>query len=248
MRRPLLVGNWKMNTSYAEARELATEIRRRSAASPVEVVLCPPFVWLDTVRRAVEGTDIRVGAQDVYWEDRGAYTGEVSPRQLKDLCDYVIVGHSERRALFGETDEVVARKAAAALAAGLTPIIAVGEDAAAFEAGRTEEVVRTQLAGSLPPSPRGAVVVAYEPLWAVGTGRPATPENAQAVAQVAREALNAAGVDADATPVLYGGSVTPENFAEFAVQPDLDGALVGGASLNAERFARLVDILAAAAY
>lgn len=244
MRRPLVVGNWKMNTSREEATQLAAAVRARVAAVPVEVVLCPPFVWLEAVRRELEGATIRVGAQDVYWESNGAYTGAVSAEQLAELCEYVIVGHMERRRLFGETDQDVARKVAAAVRAGIVPILVVGEDADARGAGRTEEVVRGQLAATLPPPGSGPLVVAYEPAWAIGSGNPATPEQAQAVAGILRAQLADSGWDRETVPVLYGGSVGPETFGGFIAQPDLDGALVGRASLDPEAFSAMVETAA----
>ncbi len=242
MRRPLVAGNWKMNTSYAEAQALAQGIRERASASPVEVVLCPPFVWLDLVRRILADTDIALGAQDVFWEDHGPYTGEVSPAQVRELCKYVIVGHSERRTLFNDTYEAVRKKCSAASAAGLVPILAVGEDAAERESGRTEEVVCAELAAALPEPPSGPIVVAYEPIWAIGRGYPADPEEAQRIARLIRSQLAQLGCDDENTPILYGGSVSAATFEGFVSQPDIDGALVGSASLDAEQFALLVEI------
>lgn len=248
MRRPLVAGNWKMHTSYSEAEELAAGIRDRARAVPVEVVLCPPFPWLELVRRVVAGTDLRVGAQDTYWEASGAYTGEVSPTQLRDLCDYVIVGHSERRALFGESDEVAARKFKAAIGAGLTPILAVGESSEEFEAGRTEEAIRRQLSPALDEPLEGRFVMAYEPVWAIGREVPAPPEHAGSVAALVRGELERRGHDAANTQILYGGSVGVTSFPEFLAQPDLDGALVGRVSLDPEQFSELVQMAALSEY
>lgn len=241
MRRPLIAGNWKMNTSYREAEELAAGIRERARAVPVEVVLCPPFPWLELVQRVVAGTDLRVGAQDTHWEAAGAYTGEVSPTQLKDLCDYVIVGHSERRALFGESDEAAARKFKAAIGAGLIPILAVGESSEEFDAGQTEEAVRRQLAPALDEPLEGGFVIAYEPVWAIGRDRPAPPEHAGNVASFVRGELERRGHDAASTQILYGGSVSVATFPQFLAQQDIDGALVGRVSLDAEQFSELVQ-------
>jgi triosephosphate isomerase len=248
MRRPLVAGNWKMNTSYREAEALARGVRDRAAGYPAEVVLCPPFVWLDLVRGVLAGTDLKLGAQDVFWEESGPYTGEVSASQLRELCDYVIVGHSERRALFGETDEVVRKKCAAAVAAGLVPILAVGEGAREYEAGRTDEVVRAQLRAALPGVAAGRLVIAYEPVWAIGRGEPAAPDQAQHVAHLIRDELADLGYDAGGTQILYGGSISPATFGGFVREPDIDGALAGGASLHAEEFSRLVEIASSAEF
>lgn len=248
MRRPIIVGNWKMNTSYTEAEQLAEAIRARAAAVPVEVVLCPPFPWLELVRRVTAGTDLRTGAQDVHWESSGAYTGEVSPTQLKDLCEYVIVGHSERRAMFGETDEIAARKFKAAIRAGLVPILAIGESREEFNQGQTEEVVRRQLLPALSEPLDGHFVLAYEPVWAIGNDRPATVEHAGSVAEIVRDELRARGHDAESIQVLYGGSVTPDAFEGFIAHPELDGALVGRASIDADQFSALVQMAALTEY
>ncbi len=242
MRRPVVAGNWKMHTTRAEADALASHAREHLADLPVTVILCPPFVWLERVARWLEGTDVGVGAQDVFWKDTGAYTGEVSPTQLAEVCDYVIVGHSERRAMFGDTDETVHRKAAAALRAGLTPIVAVGEREEEHEQGRAREVVERQVRAALADLPGRDLMVAYEPVWAIGTGKPATPEIAQAMSARIREVLRDLGLPGDEIPILYGGSVTADTFGGFAEQPDVDGALVGGASLRAEELARIATI------
>jgi triosephosphate isomerase len=242
-RTPIVAGNWKMNLDRAAAEALAAAVvAGRGRAPAVDLVLCPPAVYLDTVRTALAGSDIALGAQNVSDKPSGAFTGEVAPTMLVDVgCRYVIVGHSERRTLFGETDAHVLAKARAALAAGLVPIVCVGETLEEREAGRTAEVVGTQVRGSLAgvaPADLAGVVVAYEPVWAIGTGRVATPQQAQEVHAEIRGLL--AGL-ADPTTaasirIQYGGSVKPDNAADLAAQPDIDGALVGGASLKADDF------------
>lgn len=244
MRRPIVAGNWKMNTTRSEAEELVLAIRTLAAAAPTEVVVCPPYVWLELVSRALEGSNMKTGAQDVYWEDSGAFTGQVAVTQLVGMCEYVIVGHSERRRQFGDTDEIVARKVAACMGAGLIPILAVGEDAG----DHAEEVVRRQVAAALAGVTPHPLVAAYEPVWAIGTGDAAIPEHAQWVATVIRDELRIAGFDPQTVPVLYGGSVNPENFPGFVAQPDIDGGLVGGVSLDARKFATLVEQASTAAY
>ena len=251
MRLPILAGNWKMNKTADEAIALVRELRRLVLdVEGAEVVVCPGFVALASVADALRGTKIKVGAQDMYWEEKGAYTGEVSPLMLKGVCDYVIVGHSERRQFFDETDGSVNRKVKAALAHGLTPIMAVGENLPQNEAGQTAEVVGSQtrrgLEGVTAEQAR-RIVVAYEPIWAIGTGKAATGAGANAVVAVSiRGALaELYGEDvAQSIRVQYGGSVTPANIAEFMVMPDLDGALVGGASLKADDFAEIVKMTA----
>ena len=253
MRTPNIAGNWKMHKTVAEARALAEAmLGELQAIDSVERVLCPPFTALAAVAELVRGTGIAVGAQDVYWESQGAYTGQVSPLMVKELADYVIIGHSERRQYFGETDETVNRKVHAALAHGLTPIVAVGENLAQNEAGETVEFVSGQvrrgLAGLTPGQARG-IIVAYEPIWAIGTGRPATGEAANRIIKHAvRDTL--AGLFgpevSEAIRIQYGGSVKPANITEFVSQPEIDGALVGGASLNAEDFVAIVRLTAQA--
>ncbi len=248
MRRPIVAGNWKMNTTRSEAEELVLAIRTLAAAAPTEVVICPPYVWLDLVSRALEGSNMKTGAQDVYWEESGPFTGQIAVTQLVGMCEYAIVGHSERRRLFGDTDEIVARKVVACMGAGLMPILAVGEDAEEHAAGRAEAVVRRQVATALAEVPPHPLVAAYEPVWAIGTGDAANREHAQWIATVIRDELRIAGFDPETVPVLYGGSVTPDNFPGFVAQPDIDGGLVGGASLDARKFATLVEQASTAAY
>ncbi len=243
MRIPFVAGNWKMNKSIAEARELvigmSVELREISG---VEKVLCPPFTSLMAVAALLEGSGIGLGAQNMYWEEKGAFTGEISPAMVKDLCGYVILGHSERRAYFGETDEMVNRKLRAAEKFGLTPIVCVGETLGEYESNRTREVVSRQTSQSLRErSPEFAprMVVAYEPVWAIGTGKASTGGNTNAVVKdIIRPAIMELYGEktAQAIRVLYGGSVTAANAAEFFAQPDIDGALVGGASLKSDEF------------
>jgi triosephosphate isomerase len=239
MRRPIIAGNWKMNKTIAEAVDLVRSIRfALSEVKAADRVLCPPFTALATLRELLQATDIGLGAQDMYWQDKGAYTGEISPVMLEELCQYVILGHSERRALFGETDEGVNRKVKAALAHGLTPIICVGETEAQHDAGQTEAVVGGQVRGCLAGITAEQVagfVVAYEPVWAIGTGKAATAAGAGAVIGLTIRGTIAemyGEATAQAVRIQYGGSVTPDNIAEFMAHPDIDGALVGGASLK----------------
>ena len=248
-RKPIVAGNWKMNMTAAGARELVEGIKAAGldAVAGVEKVLGPPFVYLPLVAELVRGTSLKTGAQDLYWEEKGAFTGEVSAPMLRDFADYVIIGHSERRAYFGETDETVNKKLRAALTHGLTPIVCVGETGAEREAGQTLEVLRRQVHGALEgvALPESAVI-AYEPVWAIGTGVAATPADAnEAIGFIRGELrrLQGEGVAA-AVRILYGGSVTPANIAEFVGQPEVDGGLVGGASLIAASFAEMVRALA----
>lgn len=249
-RTPLVAGNWKMNTVVREARDLASGVASGLAGiAGVDVVLCPPFTTLAEVGRVLGGSPVELGAQDLHWEPRGAYTGEISAEMLWDLgCTYVIVGHSERRRLLGEVDEAVGRKVAAAACGELIPILCVGESLEEREAGRTERIIQTQARiGTLGLAPDQAVqlVVAYEPVWAIGTGAPATGAEAGRVARLLREWLGEWFGDAAAgMRILYGGSVTPETIGEFVSQPEVDGALVGGASLNAGTFAAIVRAVA----
>jgi triosephosphate isomerase (TIM) len=249
-RTPIVAGNWKMHTTVESAIALAEDmLDDLDALEGVEVVLCPPFVSLHALWEMVGDTAVTLGAQNMDWRDQGAYTGEISPLMLAPLCRYVIVGHSERRAYFGETDEVVARKAEAALAHGLRPIICVGEDQRQNEAGETaavlERQVRAVFSDMTTDEARGCVV-AYEPIWAIGTGRVATPADAQEVCGALREALaDKYGTEvADEVRVLYGGSVKSSNVADLVAEPDIDGALVGGASLDADEFAKLCALAA----
>ncbi|MCE7927167.1 MAG: triose-phosphate isomerase [Dehalococcoidia bacterium] len=241
-RRPFIAGNWKMNTTEAEAAALARAVVAETAGAGCDVAVCPPFPHLAAVRSATAGSHVAVGAQDVYWEAAGAFTGEVSVAMLVSYCRYVIIGHSERRQFFGETDETVRRKTEAVLRSPLDPIVCVGELLAERRAGETEAVLSRQVREGLRGLDLGPrLTVAYEPVWAIGTGETATPEVAQAACAFIRSELRAlGGTVADAIRIQYGGSVNPENAASLLAQPDIDGALVGGASLKAPQFAAIV--------
>ena len=256
VRRPIVAGNWKMNLDRAQGRALAAAVaaRRREAAA-ADLVLCPPAVYLETVGAtlAAAASDVGLGAQNAHEHSAGAFTGEVAPGMLVDLgCRFVILGHSERRTLCGETDALVNAKTKAALAAGLVPIVCVGETLQEREAGRTAEVVSAQVRGSLAglsPADLERIVVAYEPVWAIGTGKVATPQQAQEVHAQIRGLLAglASAAVADRVRIQYGGSVKPDNAADLAAQPDIDGALVGGASLKADDFLAIAAAFASAA-
>jgi len=245
-RRPLIAGNWKMHKTQAEARVLAREIRRGlSYGIRTGVMLAPPYTALAAVAQELDGSNIHLGAQDTFWEKQGAYTGAVSPLMLQDAgCHYVIVGHSERRQHFGDTNRDVNLKLLAALEAGLVPILCVGEILEERQAGETlnrvAEQIREGLAG-VAGAARDRVVIAYEPVWAIGTGLTATPEQAQEVHAFIRSLLREyLGPAAETTRILYGGSVTPDNAASLLAQADIDGALVGGASLNSDSFLKII--------
>ena len=244
MRSKLVAGNWKMNLCIDDAVALARTLRENLGGRP-GVVVCPPFTALAAVGAELRGTEIALGAQNMYWEERGAFTGEVAPGMLTDLgCRYVILGHSERRQFFGETDQGVQKKTAAAARHGLTPIVCVGELLAHREAGRTEDVIRQQVAGGLfglEAEQVAGLVVAYEPVWAIGTGRTATDADAQEVCRFIRVLLAGryGSPLAERIPILYGGSVKAANAAGIMGQSDVDGVLVGGASLSAPEFAAI---------
>lgn len=244
MRTPIIAGNWKMNTTLEEGKALARAIRERGDSTQgVEKVVCPPFVSLEAIGKVLAGSTIAVGAQNTHEEPKGAFTGEVSIEMLRDLVKYVIVGHSERRTLFGETDAGTAAKARAIAGAGLRAIVCVGETLEVRESGNAVETVRNQLAASLDGFDTwGSLVVAYEPVWAIGTGRAASPEIAEEMMGALRTRLAELSDSSSAsnTPILYGGSVNASNIALFMEQPDVDGALVGGASLDAEEFCRIL--------
>ncbi len=250
MRKPIIAGNWKMNKTAAEARELVAGIVRDLGDAPgVDVVLCPPFTALSAVSEAISDSPLHVGAQNMHSESSGAYTGEIAAEMLRELyCHYVILGHSERRSYFGETDETVNKKAKAALAANLIPIVCVGETLEQREANETAAVIEAQIRGSL-AGIEGAelakTVVAYEPVWAIGTGLTASPEQAQEVhAQIRGLLVDLGGEEAgNAVRIQYGGSMKPGNAAELLAQPDIDGGLIGGAALDVRSF---IDIIAAA--
>jgi len=245
MRTPFIAGNWKMNTTVAQASTLVAEMRERlDRVEGVEKVLCPPFISLATIGELLRGTSIKLGAQNMYFEEKGAYTGEVSPLMLSQLCEFVILGHSERRQYFAETDELINKKVGAALKIGLTPILCVGEKLEEKEAGETAEVVARQVRGALEgiESPQG-LVIAYEPIWAIGTGKAATPpESNDTTGLLRRTVAQLYGEEfSQGVRILYGGSVTASNIAGFMEQPEIDGALVGGASLKAEEFLSIVE-------
>ena len=244
MRVPMIAGNWKMNTTLSEAVELVSEMRQElDGIKGVERVICPPFISLAAVGDLIKGSSIRLGAQNLYFEEKGAYTGEVSPLMLAELCEFVIIGHSERRQYFDETGEIVNKKIKVALKAGLKPILCIGERLEENEAGKTEEVVTEQLSSSLAGIDYpGGFVIAYEPVWAIGTGKAATSEQAnQIIGLIRRHMAELYGeIAAQDVRILYGGSVTAANAAEFMQQSEIDGALVGGASLKANEFLSIV--------
>jgi len=244
MRVPLIAGNWKMNTTLSEATELVCRILQElDEIGNVDKVLCPPFISLAAVRELIKGSSIKLGAQNLYFEEKGAYTGEISSLMLADLCEFVIIGHSERRQYFSETGEIVNKKVVAALKAGLKPILCVGEKLEENEAGRTDEVVTEQLKSSLAGINNiTGLTIAYEPVWAIGTGKAATGGQANETIGLIRRTISklySEKVTQDLR-ILYGGSVTADNATEFMQQPEIDGALVGGASLKADQFLSIV--------
>ena len=244
-RTPYIAANWKMNKTVAEASEFIDALLPRIAATQNDVVVCPPFTALHEVVERRRGTAVRVAAQNMHEGDAGAFTGEISAPMLVELdVEAVVLGHSERRQFFGETDEALAKKVPAALAADLEPILCVGESDEAREGGQTETVLERQLQADLAEvadEDVAKVVIAYEPIWAIGTGKVATPEQAQEACAFIRDVLRARGAAADDVRILYGGSVKPGNAAELLALPDVDGALVGGAALDAEDFAAIVE-------
>lgn len=251
MRKPFMAGNWKMYKTISEAVDLVEALKGPlSEIDSVTSGVCPPFVAIPAVHEALQGTDIKVGAQNMYWEPEGAYTGEISPLMLEGIADMVIIGHSERRQYFGETDETVNKKLKAALEHGLLPIVAVGESLEQNEAGETESWVSGQVRAAFDGVSAGqarGIVVAYEPIWAIGAGRAATPEQANTIiGEVVRATLaDLYGDDvAQAMIIQYGGSIKPSNVRELMQQPEIDGGLVGGASLKAEDFITLVRVTA----
>ena len=243
-RTKMIAGNWKMHKTLSEARDLAREIVQGvGRETPVEVVLAPPYTALAAVAAEISGSAVQLAAQDTFWEEKGAFTGAIAPGMLADVgCTYVIVGHSERRQHFGDDDEAVNRKVHAVLAAGLKPIMCVGETLGEREDGKTFAVVETQVLNGLagfPVSEHERLVIAYEPVWAIGTGKTATPDQAQEVHHLIRNLLADTLGTADIR-ILYGGSVTPDNAATLMAEPDLDGGLVGGASLKAASFLGII--------
>ncbi len=249
-RRPMVAGNWKMNTTSSEGASLVQDLEEKVSGMEerVEIVVCPPATGLKSVSTVIELDEVPIGlgAQNVHWEAKGAFTGEISTGMLADLrCDYVIVGHSERRQMFGETDETVNKKVKAVLAAGMTPIMCVGETLEIRENGETEQFVRGQVRAGLEgidAEQAASLIIAYEPIWAIGTGKTPTPEDANDVCRTIRATVGALFGQGAAMQmrVLYGGSVKPDNSAAFFAEPDIDGALVGGAALDATSFADIV--------
>jgi triosephosphate isomerase len=251
MRRPLVAGNWKMNKTVEQATLLvANMLPGLQAVKTVDRVLCPPFTSLMTISGMLAGTEIGLGAQNLHWEASGAFTGEVSPEMVKEYCKYVIIGHSERRALFGETDHSVNLKVKASLAIGLTPILCVGETLEENESGRTEEVVSRQVKlgfEGISKDVAERTIVAYEPVWAIGTGKAASAEMAnEIIGNTVRKNLASlfGGDIAEKIRILYGGSVKGDNAAEYFAKSDIDGGLIGGASLKAEDFIKIVEAAA----
>ena len=247
MRTPFVAGNWKMNKTVAEARALVAEMTPAlRMIQGVEKVLCPPFMALLPVAALLQGTDIGLGAQDMHWQEKGAFTGEVAPGMVAEYCKYVIIGHSERRTYFGETDDTVNKKARAAGNSNLVPIICVGETLTEYESGRTAEVVTQQVQDGLKgldPEFTQRLVIAYEPVWAIGTGRSSSAENANQVIRdfIRKPLTNVFGNEAaQGVRVLYGGSVTGTNASDYFGMPEIDGALVGGASLKVDEFLSIV--------
>ncbi len=243
MRKPLIAANWKMHMNTGETREfLQAFLPQVEGVTDVEIVIAPPFTSIAEAARLMKDSNVRLAGQNLYWEEKGAFTGEISPLMLTDLgCTYVIIGHSERRQYFGETDETVNRRIRAALAAGLKPILCIGETLQQREAGETFNVLRRQVRDGLNGMEAEDLVIAYEPVWAIGTGKTATPEMAQEAHAFIREELGALyGEKAGSVRILYGGSVKPENVASLMAERDVDGGLVGGASLKPDSFARIV--------
>jgi triosephosphate isomerase (TIM) len=248
MRIPMIAGNWKMNTTLSEASKLVKDLQPEiEDIANIKKVLCPPFISLASVCAILTGSSIQTGAQNLYFEEKGAYTGEISPLMLVDLCEYVIIGHSERRQYFHETGEVISKKVSAAIKNKLKPILCVGENLNQYEAGKTQEVVVEQIESSLAGVSEGnALTIAYEPVWAIGTGKAANGKQANETIHLIRNTVSKkynANI-ADSIPILYGGSVTAANIADFVSQPDIDGGLVGGASLKPREFIEIVKITA----
>ena len=246
-RLPLIAGNWKMNKTVEEAVDLARQLKSATVGvEGVEVAIAPPFTALHAVKKELQGSILRLAAQNVFWEEKGAFTGEVAPLMLREVgCDYVIVGHSERRQFFGETDETVNRRLRAVLGQGMRPIFCIGETLQEREGGKAFAVMERQVEGGLrglQESELEKIVVAYEPVWAIGTGKTATPEQAQEVHRFIREKLEEVCSHrvAESTRIQYGGSVKPDNSAVLLSQPNIDGALVGGACLKVDSFAAII--------
>lgn len=246
MRIPIIAGNWKMNTTVNEALNLVKEIQPDlNKITKIERVICPPFISLVPVHDLIQGSQIKLGAQNVYFAEKGAFTGEISALMLVDLCEYVVIGHSERRQYFQETGEIISKKVSAALNSNLKPILCVGENLKEYEAGKTRQIVTEQMESSLAGVTKTeTLTIAYEPVWAIGTGKAATSLQANETVKLIRSlvAKKYGNVLAASMRILYGGSVTSSNIAEFVSQPEIDGALVGGASLKAKEFIDIVRI------
>ncbi len=245
MRRPVIAANWKMHKTTGETRDFITQfVPLVEDVQDVEIVIAPPFTSLAVAAKFLKGSNVKLAAQNLFWEEKGAFTGEISPIMLRDVeCEYVIVGHSERRQYFGETDETVNKRVRAAHQAGLKVILCIGETLEERESGKTFDVLKTQLSGGLKEiDAPDMLVIAYEPVWAIGTGKTATPEQAQEAHQFIREQLSGiyGAQEAQKIRILYGGSVKPENVASLMSQEDVDGGLVGGASLKPDSFAEIV--------
>ena len=246
MRKPIIAGNWKMHKTIKEALEFVNEVKDKVNSDKVEAVICAPFTLLKDLKEATKGTNIKIGAQNMHFEEKGAFTGEVSPLMLKEIdMDYVVIGHSERRQYFNETDETVNKKVLKALEVGIDPILCVGETLEQREAGKTKDVSKVQVEKALEnvlKDDLAKVVVAYEPIWAIGTGKTATAEDANDVISYIREVIKGLyGELANEVRIQYGGSVKPSNVAEIMGQSDIDGALVGGASLASNDYLDLVN-------
>ena len=246
MRKPIIAGNWKMHKTIAEALEFVNQVKDRVNNDNVEAVICAPFTLLKDLKEATKGTNIKIGAQNMHFEEKGAFTGEISPLMLKELdMDYVVIGHSERRQYFNETNETVNKKVLKALEVGIDPILCVGETLEERESGNTKDICKVQVEKALENVSKedlAKVVIAYEPVWAIGTGKTATSEDANDVIAYIREVVaNLYGELANEVRIQYGGSVKPSNVAEIMNQSDIDGALVGGASLEANDYVELVN-------
>lgn len=247
MRKPIIAGNWKMNNTIAAAKSLVSELKPLVADAECDVVLCVPYTAIAAVAEATKGTNIKVGAENVAWADKGAFTGEISAEMLKEVgAEYVIIGHSERRQMFGETDETVNKRTVQALKYGLKPIVCVGETLSERESDKTEEVVKRQTEGAFAGIAAGEldnVVIAYEPVWAIGTGKTATSEQANETIAYIRSVVKGmyGKATADKLRIQYGGSMNPSNAAALMAQPDIDGGLIGGASLKAVDFSKVVN-------
>lgn len=247
MRKPIIAGNWKMNKTIREASEIISEIKKETLSPDVETVLCVPYLSIESAKKSVEGTDIKIGAQNMHWAENGAYTGEISPLMLKELqVDYVIIGHSERRQFFNETDETVNKKVLSAIDHKILPIVCVGETLEQREAGIHKELVKNQVTAALKNIEKNLaerVVLAYEPIWAIGTGKTASSLQAEEMCGLIRETLKEIYDEdtAESIRIQYGGSVKPDNVSELMSMENIDGALVGGASLKSSDFVKLIN-------